>query len=86
MSEQLLLLQACRCADRIDQLHREQNSEPSTVRNHKGDEVAAPRIIEIRQQSITLARMIASLRLPDDAGERPQRRGGARGAYVKAVG
>jgi hypothetical protein len=38
-----------------------------TVLNHKGDAVAHPALTESRQQSLTLARLLASLRLP--AGE-----------------
>ncbi len=83
--EELLLLQACRCADRLDRLAIEAESNPVTVENHKGDLVAHPALTESRQQSITLARLLAALRLPagEDGGElsRPQRRGGARGVY-----
>jgi hypothetical protein len=88
--EELLLLQACRTADRLDRLEVEAADGPVTVANHRGDSVAHPAMIESRQQSITLARLLAALRLPagEDGGElaRPQRRGGARGAYgVRAV-
>src|SRR3546814_1101361 len=52
------------------------------------DGKAHPGVVEMRQQRIALARLLAALRLP--AGEegalgtparRPQRRGGARGVY-----
>lgn len=80
--ELLLLLQACRCADRLDLLADEADAHPITVVNAKGDQVAHPAITESRQQSLTLARLLASLRLPSgDVDERPQRRGAARGAY-----
>ena len=83
--EELLLLQACRCADRLDRLAVEAESNPVTVVNAKGDQVPPPALTESRQQSITLARLLAALRLPagEDGGElsRPQRRGGARGVY-----
>lgn len=84
--EELLLLQAVRCVDRLDAMHAQLASEPLTVRNAKGDEVAHPLITESRQQSLLLARMLASLRLPsglqDDGDlERPQRRGAVRGSY-----
>ena len=80
--EELMLLQAARCADRLDQLAVEAAGAPTTVTNAKGDQVANPLLTESRQQSITLTRLIASLRLPsDDADARPQRRGAARGAY-----
>jgi len=88
--EELLLLQACRCADRLDRLAVEAEGNPVTVVNAKGDQVPHPALTESRQQSITFARLLAALRLPagEDGGElsRPQRRGGARGAYgVRAV-
>ena len=46
----------------------------------RGDEVAQPLMVEARQQSIVLARLIAALRIPDAEDNRPQRRG-VRGAY-----
>src|SRR6266545_3137037 len=48
---------------------------------------AHPAAVELRQQRITLARLLAALRMPageeDDqpTGRRPQRRTGARGTY-----
>lgn len=87
--EELLLLQAARCADRLDTLAEEASKSPTVVTNAKGDQVAHPALTESRQQSITLTRLIASLRLPSDEDDaRPQRRGAARGAYgpnLKAV-
>ena len=88
--EELLLLQACRCADRLDRLAVEAEGNPVTVVNAKGDQVPHPALTESRQQSITLARLLAALRMPsgEEGGQliRPQRRGGARGAYgVRAV-
>jgi hypothetical protein len=84
MHEELLLLAAARCADTLDRLAEESAGHPVTVVNHKGDQVPHPALTEHRQQSITLSRLLASLRMP--AGEessRPQRRGGARGSYGK---
>lgn len=82
--ELLLLREACRTADRLDRLEVEAGQGPVTVTNHRGDEVAHPAMVEARQQSIVLARLLAALRMPagDEADlTRPQRRGGARGAY-----
>ncbi|WP_438479090.1 hypothetical protein [Streptomyces asiaticus] len=79
--EQLLLLQACRSADLLDELAQQTARGPLTVVNAKGDQVTAPWITEHRQQSQNLARMLASLRLPDEQDERPQRRGAARRSY-----
>lgn len=85
--EQLLLLQACRTADLLDRLSAEAARGRLTVRNAKGEEVTNPVITEHRQQSLVLARLLASLRMPSgEEDERPQRRGAARGSYgVRAV-
>jgi hypothetical protein len=82
--EELLLLQACRCADRLDAMAKELRSSPLTVENHRGDQVTHPLLTESRQQSIVLTRLLASIRLPsgDEADvRRPQRRGASRGSY-----
>jgi hypothetical protein len=85
--EELLLLQACRTADRLDRLDAEASTAPVTVTNYKGDQVPHPALTESRQQALTLARLLASLRLPSgDEQERPQRRGATRGPYgVRSV-
>ncbi len=88
--EELLLLQACRCADRLDRLAMKAEGNPVTVVNAKGDQVPHPALTESRQQSITRTHQLAASRLPagEDGGElpRPQRRGGTRSAYgVRAV-
>jgi len=69
--------------ERLDEIiHRESviNASPHGERAH-------PAAVELRQQRITLARLLAALRMPagdeDDqpTGRRPQRRTGARGTY-----
>lgn len=85
--ERLLLVEACRIADRLDRLAEESNGAPLTVTNFKGDEVANPLLVESRQQAIVFARLLASLRLPTGEEEnRPQRRSGARGTYSRRLG
>ena len=84
--EEALLLQAGRTVDRLDDIAAALESESLTVTNFKGDPVAHPLLVEQRLQSITLSRLLASLRLPsgeqdDGALKRPQRRGAARGSY-----
>jgi hypothetical protein len=80
--EQLVLLSACRAVDLLDRLWEQASRSPLTVRNAKGEEVTNPVITEHRQQSLVLARLLASLRMPSGEEEgRPQRRGAARGAY-----
>ena len=94
--EELLLLQAVRAVDRLDAMAAALEDAPLTVRNAKGEEVAHPLLVESRQTSLMLARLLASLRLPSgliegEGGEerliRPQRRGAARGFYgIRSVG
>ena|SRR5258705_9697932 len=73
--EELVLLEACRCADRLDRLNTE-------LTRRLTEENRARKLRECRAQQLNLSRMIASLRLPDEqSGKRPQRRGGARGFY-----
>lgn len=83
--DELMLLQACRTADRLDRLEVEAAQGPVTVANFRGDQVAHPAMVEARQQSITFARLLAALRMPqgdqDEKLSRPQRRGAPRGAY-----
>lgn len=86
--EEFLLVEACRCADRLERLAEMSATAPLVVQNSRGDEVMNPSLVEARQQAVTLTRLLASLRLPsgEEAG-RPQRRGAARGAYgVRSVG
>ncbi len=83
--EQLLLLQACRVADRLDELAEIASTATAIVTSSKGDATPHPAIVEARQQSIVLTRLLASMRLPvgdEDDLTRTQRRGGARGAYA----
>jgi hypothetical protein len=82
--ERVLLVQACRTVDRLDDIAEALVGQPLTVDNFRGDPVAHPLLNEQRQQSQTLARLLASLRMPSgdqEAEGRPQRRGGARGSY-----
>lgn len=81
--ESLLLRQACRCADRLDELATLVESDGVMVDDPRRGLVAHPAAVEHRQQSITMTRLLASLRLPsgDEDEARPQRRGAARGAY-----
>jgi len=81
--ETALLVEACRTADAIDALQTVIETEGAMLHGR-----AHPALVEGRQQRLTLARLIASMRLPDDLAapvKRPQRRGGARGAYLREV-
>ena len=80
--EQLLLEQACRTADHLERLAEEAAGQPTTMTNQKGDKIANPSLVEFRQQSLALSRLLASLRLPSGEEDgRPQRRGASRGSY-----
>lgn len=82
--ERSLLLQACRTADHLDALEDAITADGVVV-----DGKAHPALVEARQQRVVLTRLVASLRLPEDLQRpetRPQRRGAARGAYLRAVG
>jgi len=85
--ESLLLLQACRTADRLDSMAAELATTPLTLTNFRGDEVAHPLLTESRQQSLALSRLVASLRLPSgDERPGPKRRGASRASYgVRSV-
>jgi hypothetical protein len=81
--EAVLLLEACRACDLLDDLARIIDAEGPMI-----DGRVNPAVVEARQLKIALARLVAALRLP--AGEegdeqqgarRPQRRVGARGVY-----
>jgi len=62
--ERLLLLQACRCVDRLDALAEIAGASTAVTTNSKGEMAPHPAIVEARQQSIVLTRLLASMRLP----------------------
>ena len=77
--DEAFLIEACRCADRLDAL----DGAIRKVGPLLPDGRPHPALAEARQQQQTLARLIVALRLPADLTEpesRPQRRG-VRGAY-----
>ena len=84
--ELALLLEACRTVDVLNVLDAEVRLTGPLMDSPQGLK-AHPAAVEARQQRITLARLLAALRLP--AGEegdeqqnaRQQRRVGARGVY-----
>lgn len=84
--ELALLVQACRTVDLLDALQAEVDAAGVTVLSPQGERTH-PAVVELRQQRIALARLLAALRLPqgaeDDrqASARPQRRVGVRGLY-----
>jgi hypothetical protein len=84
--ERTLLLQAVRTVDLPERFDEEVRRDGSLVESPQGQK-AHPAATEARQQRIALARLLDALRLPagdegdQQAGARPQRRVGVRGAY-----
>ena len=80
--ELALLTQAVRIVDHLDALTEavdRDGVEVDTLAGRKPN----PALVESRQQSIALARVLAALRMPsgDEDASRPQRRVGVRGIY-----
>jgi len=66
---------ACLTADRVARLEALAAEVEPVVPNEKGTLVTHPALVEVRQQSTLLARLVTSLRLPDPrTGKRPQAR------------
>ncbi|WP_411733479.1 terminase [Paeniglutamicibacter sp.] len=84
--ELTLLLQVVRAVDALDALESVVRAEGVTVTTPQGVK-AHPALVESRMQAITLAKLVASLRLPleedEEAGRTVQRRVGVR--VLKAV-
>lgn len=84
--ELVLLREAVRTVDLLDELERDVRRDGATIQSPQGVK-AHPAAVEARQQRIALARLMAALRMPagneDDQmqGRRPQRRAGVRGTY-----
>ncbi|MET4049927.1 MULTISPECIES: hypothetical protein [unclassified Rhodococcus (in: high G+C Gram-positive bacteria)] len=89
MAELLLLKELCRVVTRLDRLQAAAATEPLVVPGKTGP-MTNPLLVEARQLATLAARLVASLRIPDDAvsapsndaaPSRPQKRGAARGSY-----
>ena len=66
---------ACLTADRVARLEQLATEADPWVSTDKGALVTHPALVEVRQQANLLARLVASLRLPDaKTGRRPQAR------------
>jgi hypothetical protein len=77
--EQALLVEAVRTVDQLDALNARVLADG--VVNDEGK--VNPALTEARAQRAILARLIVSLRVPDEDGKRAQRRGGARKPYQR---
>jgi hypothetical protein len=84
--ERALLVEAARTVDLLDDLEALVRADGAVIDSPQGRK-ANPAVVEVRQQRIALARLLAALRLPageegdEQAGARPQRRVGVRGTY-----
>lgn len=68
-------VQACRTADLLDRLDVIVRTSEPMVEDDRGGLKTHPAVVEQRQQSLTLSRLLAALRLPDEkTGDKPQRR------------
>lgn len=62
--EMALLERACRVADTCADLQAVVDREGVMSANRFGDSIAHPALVELRQESIVLARLIVALRVP----------------------
>lgn len=70
--ELAVLLQACRVADLLDRLQGVIDSEDVVVMSPQGTKTN-PAVVEFRQQALTLAKVMAALRIPlEDEQVRPR--------------
>lgn len=84
--ELALLRAAVKTIDLIGDLERAIAKDGPVIDSPQGRK-AHPAVVEVRQQRLTLARLLSALRMPQgedgdhQATARPQRRSGARGVY-----
>ena len=85
--ELALLREAVRCVDLCDELDARVKVDGAVIGSPQGLK-AHPAAVEARQQRITLARLLAALRVPlgdeesPSGNARPQKRVGVRGVYA----
>lgn len=79
--QRVLLLEACRLTDQLAVLDEAIRTEGAVISTAAGRPKTNPASVERRHVNGALLRTLATLRIPDDDGDRPQRRGAARGAY-----
>ena len=79
--ETILLRECCRTADSLDGLQALLDAEGLTSESSQGVRVH-PALVELRQQRVTFARLLAALQIPaGETSERTQPRGTPRGVY-----
>jgi hypothetical protein len=85
-TELVALHELARCADTMERLASAMADAPATVTNSRGDQTINPIIREARAQQQLYARLLASLRIPqEDVVGQPQRRGAVRAPYIRSV-
>lgn len=67
--ELIVLEDACREIELIEQIEAAQAEEPMIATGSMGQPVAAPLIQELRQHRSVLARLLGTLKLPDEGGQ-----------------
>jgi len=87
--QEVTLLEACRSKDRLDKLDEVLRGDEETwMRLIKDDRTEYHELkidsalASANTTANLLKQLLAALRLPDEAGKKPQQRGGARGAYA----
>jgi uncharacterized protein YbjT (DUF2867 family) len=89
--QRVTLEEACRAKDRLDKLDQLLRADVDTWAELVVDANSDGQVFELRvTQALSKAnetanlmkQLLAALRLPDEAGKRPQQRGGGRGAYA----
>jgi hypothetical protein len=66
--ELLVLLEACRTVDTLNELEDARKAEGSVIDSPHGKK-AHPAVVEARQQRLVLAKLLASLAIPAEAVE-----------------
>jgi hypothetical protein len=82
--ELALLRQACHTADLCDELQAEVERDGPILAAASGRERTHPAVVELRNQRLLLARLVAMLRVPlgdEDAGRLPGQVRAIRGVY-----
>jgi hypothetical protein len=72
--ERVILAQACEVLDLVTSLQEVVAREGPLVTTAAGDVRVHPAAVELRLERLVLARLLAALRVPDEAGKRPQER------------
>jgi hypothetical protein len=78
--ERALLLECCRTADLLDRLQTVLDADGPMAESSQGIRVH-PAAVELRQQRVTFARLVAALGMPAGAEDEATPQGAPRGVY-----